>query len=88
MISIVVHGLNSQATYNVNTGAKAAFRLELGKRLCRFHFLVDLRRVVDIDPSIVGCGSQKLALRTDSQRPVFACFFAWEQCQRSGLFND
>ena len=64
--------LDCQVTYDVNASTKAALCFELRKRLCRFHFLVDFRRVVDIDPSIVGRSSQKLALWTHSQSPMLA----------------
>lgn len=76
MVSIVAEDRNLQATYNVNASAKAAFRLKLRKCLRRFHFLVDFCRVVDIDPSVMGCGGQELALWADSQSPMFACFLA------------
>jgi hypothetical protein len=79
VVSIVVEDLGGvQATYDVNASTKAAFRLELRERLGRFHFLVDFRRVVDIDSSVVGCGGQELALWADSQSPMLACFLAWK----------
>jgi hypothetical protein len=75
---MVVEGseVMSRQTYNVNASAKAAFRLELRERLGRFHFLVDFGCVVDIDPSVVGCGGQELAFWADGQSPMLACFLA------------
>lgn len=83
VISIVVDILDAQATYDVNASTETAFRLKLRKRLRRFHFLVDLGRVVDINSSVVGCGSQEFTLWTDSQSPMLSGFFACELYQRS-----
>jgi len=64
--------LDCQVTYDVDASTKAALRFELRKRLCRFHFFVDFRRVIDIDPSVMGRGGQKLALWAHSQSPMLA----------------